>query len=346
MNKKLIAIMLSVALFVVTTLPVYGEDLKTSKFFLKNIVINGVEISNYNLLYPFVLYDDITYMPMTAEIGEICGFSAEFNTQNNVLKLRETTALRSNLLKQHPQNNGDDLTVTLLSDAIVLKMNNQSASFEMSYPLELDPLPMILINGIPYLPLRVLSSEAGLNWNLYYDPYFGICLSTKDGIPASTFFPKEQADYNRRLQSYILSNNEDIRPTLALDYVFLFLRAAKVNGLDIKLLMAIAQIESNFRYDAVSRSGARGIMQIMPKTGEYIGLTPDQLFDPKLNILYGAAYFKNQLSRFGDNLGLALSAYAMGSGAVSRGGYSRAYVEKIHGSSAKVNAYLNNTSTR
>ncbi|MCL2165201.1 MAG: lytic transglycosylase domain-containing protein [Oscillospiraceae bacterium] len=341
MNKKLIAIMLSVALFVVTALHVHGEDLKTGKFFLKNIVINGVEISNYNLLYPFVLYDDITYMPMTAEIGEICGFSAEFNTNNKVLKLRETAILRSNLLKQQPQNNGEDPPVTLMSDSIVLKMNNQNASFEMGYPMDLGPLSMIFVNGIPYMPLRALASEAGLNWNLYYDPYYGICISTKADTQAVTFFSQEQADYNRQLQSYIMSSNKAVRPTLALDYVFLFERASKVTGLDIKMLMAIAQIESNFRHDAVSRSGARGMMQLMPQTGKSLGLSPDQLLDPRLNIFYGAAYLKHQLSRFGDNIGLALSAYNMGSGAVSRGGYSRAYVEKVHGYTIKVDAYLN-----
>jgi hypothetical protein len=343
MNKKLITIILSMVLFVVTVLPVYGEDSKTGKFFLKNIVINGAEISNYNLSNPFVLYDDTTYMPMTTEIGEICGFKAEYNSDNKILKLYNAPVFKGNLSEQQPQSNGEDLTVAAILDVTTQAIITRNAQTCTVSALDLSLKPVIVVDGVPYLPLRVLAGESGLGWDLYYDPYYGICLSTINNVPAKEYFPQDLAAGNEKMQSYILSKNSTIRPTLALDYVFIFQRAAKVNDLDVKLIMAMAQGESNFRHDSVSRSGARGIMQIMPKTAALIGLTPDQLFDPKLNILYGSAYFKQHLVRFDSNIGLALSAYAMGSGAVNRGAYSRSYVEKINNLINKIETHLNGT---
>jgi soluble lytic murein transglycosylase-like protein len=94
--------------------------------------------------------------------------------------------------------------------------------------------------------------------------------------------------------------------------------------LDPLLVLAVIQVESGFQYSAVSPSGARGIMQIMPDTGkslakslgrEYglqpIAFRPESLDDPLLNIRLGIYYLHDLKKKFRD-LSLTLSAYNVG----------------------------------
>lgn len=55
-------------------------------------------------------------------------------------------------------------------------------------------------------------------------------------------------------------------------------------GIDWRLLSAIAHTESHFRPDAVSKRGAVGLMQIMPGIGEHFGIPPEELCEPHKNI--------------------------------------------------------------
>jgi soluble lytic murein transglycosylase len=88
--------------------------------------------------------------------------------------------------------------------------------------------------------------------------------------------------------------------------------------------LAIARQESLFDPLAYSRSGAIGVMQIMPRTGAYIakkvghaGYAPEQLFDPKLNYRFGSYYLHSLMKRF-KLFPLAAAAYNGGPGRVSR----------------------------
>lgn len=102
-----------------------------------------------------------------------------------------------------------------------------------------------------------------------------------------------------------------------------FERAAKAEGLDVKLLRAVAWTESRGRQQAVSPKGALGIMQLMPGTAEQLGVNP---FDPDANVHGGARYLAQQLARF-RSLPLALAAYNAGPGAVLRWGGIPPYAE-------------------
>jgi hypothetical protein len=91
--------------------------------------------------------------------------------------------------------------------------------------------------------------------------------------------------------------------------------AAVANGIDPLLLASLVHAESGFRPDAVSRCGAQGLTQLMPKTAQGMGVTDS--FDPQQNLDGGAHYIAIQLNRFG-RVDLALAAYNAGPGTVSR----------------------------
>lgn len=90
--------------------------------------------------------------------------------------------------------------------------------------------------------------------------------------------------------------------------------AARSTGLDSDLIRAVIRAESSFRTDAVSGKGAMGLMQLMPKTAEEMGVTNP--FDARQNVMGGSAYLKKLTNRFGD-LRLALAAYNTGQGRIA-----------------------------
>ena len=98
--------------------------------------------------------------------------------------------------------------------------------------------------------------------------------------------------------------------------------AARDNQVDPLLLHAIAHIESRHNPRAVSKAGARGVMQVMPATGKRFGVNnPEQgLFDASTNLRASAAYLRTLRSRYGDDLRLVLAAYNAGEGAVDKAG--------------------------
>ncbi|HVZ37383.1 MAG TPA: lytic transglycosylase domain-containing protein [Polyangiaceae bacterium] len=93
-------------------------------------------------------------------------------------------------------------------------------------------------------------------------------------------------------------------------------RAAVYYQLPSALLWAVIKVESNFRHRAVSRVGARGLMQLMPGTARSMGLR--DALDPDQNILGGAYYLRWLANRFAGDLYFTLAAYNAGPLAVAR----------------------------
>lgn len=92
-------------------------------------------------------------------------------------------------------------------------------------------------------------------------------------------------------------------------------REAHRNGLDPLLVAAVIQVESRFDPFAVSHVGARGLMQLMPPTAEWLleqDLRPVHLFNPVLNIELGTEYLARLMATFGGDLNRALIAYNAG----------------------------------
>ena len=101
--------------------------------------------------------------------------------------------------------------------------------------------------------------------------------------------------------------------------------AAQRHGVPEELVSAVIRVESGFNVRAVSRKGARGLMQLMPGTAAILGVRDS--FDPADNIDGGVRHLRGLLDRYGNNLPLALAAYNAGEGAVNAHGGIPPYPE-------------------
>ncbi|MET3633183.1 lytic transglycosylase domain-containing protein [Burkholderia sp. 572] len=87
---------------------------------------------------------------------------------------------------------------------------------------------------------------------------------------------------------------------------------------DHALLMAIIHVESRGNPHAVSHRGAKGLMQIMPRTGAHYGAW--DLFDQQQNITAGARYLRELTIEYGERLDLVIAAYNAGSSTIKKYG--------------------------
>jgi soluble lytic murein transglycosylase len=102
-------------------------------------------------------------------------------------------------------------------------------------------------------------------------------------------------------------------------------QAGKLARLPQDWILAVMRQESLFRKDAVSRADARGVMQMVPSTASAIARrwhlsspARDGLFDPSIAVPLGAAYLRELLDRYGEQLAVSLAAYNAGPAAVAR----------------------------
>ena len=107
----------------------------------------------------------------------------------------------------------------------------------------------------------------------------------------------------------------DTRLTAA-DLHQLLAKAGSEHNVDEDLLASVVKAESGGNARAVSHAGARGLMQLMPGTAQQLGVSNS--FAPDENVRGGTAYLDELLTRYHDNIVLALAAYNAGPEAVDR----------------------------
>ena len=129
-----------------------------------------------------------------------------------------------------------------------------------------------------------------------------------------------------------LATIETLNPTVA-ELHEMLAKAGVAHNIDVDLLASVVHAESGGQVRAISRTGAQGLMQLMPGTAAALGVT--NAFVPDENVEGGTKYLDQMLTRYHDNIALALAAYNAGPGAVDR--YhgvppfreTRAYVSRI-----------------
>lgn len=135
----------------------------------------------------------------------------------------------------------------------------------------------------------------------------------KNGVRHFTNVPSlDNVTYNIyiRESSSHRTNQPDADTSSSTRYDDLIAEASRRFGVNESLLKAIIKAESNFNPRAVSKKGAKGLMQLMPENIRAFNVSDP--FDPRENIMGGTRYIKRMISRFGGQLPLAIAAYNAG----------------------------------
>ncbi len=397
MGKKLMTACLSLVILLFSSNITYSEDYMTGTFFYRNVVVNGTDIVNYNLQYPFFIYNDNMYIPLSEDIGNVFGFTLNADKDRNVVEVIKTDSTKENLTNNWTKNQGQDIALKVWQDVevrfleetidkiskdmVVHTVGGNIDEFldwerEHAYDSQIEPeenvsnednsqikvekneinqdnsrtdfiieeidlgnLPVLTKGSYVFLPIKAFKNSEIFKWGTYFNQDFGVCISTETGVNPESFYREAEAIYNKGLTEYILKYNKIISPYEANKLVFYFKRAAKVNNIDEKIIMAMAHRESTFNHGAISRGGARGMMQLMPRTGSSFGMTLEQMLDAKLSINAGASLVRAGLDRFG-TIEKSLSSYNQGSSRVAKGRYSTRYANKILGTYNKMQEFL------
>lgn len=134
---------------------------------------------------------------------------------------------------------------------------------------------------------------------------------SKDTLAAAAMLASRvaPASWNRYLQS-----DDTVNKPTAFENVIQ--AASRKFGIEPALVKAVINTESSFNPQAVSRSGAKGLMQLMDGTGQAMGVVDP--FDPQQNIEGGTKYLSGLLMKYNGNPGTALAAYNAGSGRLDK----------------------------
>ncbi len=128
-------------------------------------------------------------------------------------------------------------------------------------------------------------------------------------------------DMNNRLSRFIDDPRERISLLKAVHY------EAKRANLEPELVLAVIQVESNFDRFAISNSGARGLMQVMPFWLDEINLSDKNLFKIRTNLRMGCTILRYYMDKESNNLGPALARY---NGSYGKTRYPRKVVNALN----------------
>jgi len=127
--------------------------------------------------------------------------------------------------------------------------------------------------------------------------------------------------------TYDLSYQASRKPLFGTAFDSLIEAAAKKENIDASFVSALIRAESNYEPRAISRKGARGLMQLMPATAKRLSVR--RPFDPASNVAGGVRYLRELVDRFGHQPELVLAAYNAGEQAVESYGGVPPYRETL-----------------
>jgi len=156
---------------------------------------------------------------------------------------------------------------------------------------------------------RYIDSKGTLHFtNVPVSSGYQVYLKEKSNHPSESYALKTTLDSNGS------PSPSTVSATTPYDnYIY---QASIKHGISFSLLKAVIKVESDFNPNAVSKKGAKGLMQIMPENMSALNINDP--FNPRENIMGGSWYLKTLLMQFDGKLPLALAAYNAGPTAVNK----------------------------
>jgi soluble lytic murein transglycosylase-like protein len=189
----------------------------------------------------------------------------------------------------------------------------------------------IILIALLVLPVRFASAQS-----CYYYFYY---TDSQQYIKAPTNMPKLGRFVDKQERDCTRSDGLKASKYLTRsEYESLAIKTGKKYSVDPDLILAVIKAESFFDTNAVSKKGAKGLMQVMDFNFASLGITDP--FNPKQNVDGGTKYLKELLDLYKGDLDLALAGYNAGRGAVEKHGGVPPYQETIK-YIAKVKRYFN-----
>lgn len=180
--------------------------------------------------------------------------------------------------------------------------------------------------------LATMPEETGIEIAPAYTVPQSMAATEATALP---FIAAEDTDMLRRkmstVSSYVQSYNRKLGSQEVAPIAEAIVQYSERYGVDYRLLTSLIAIESAFRRDAVSSSGAIGMGQLKPATAKWLGVVNP--YDPVDNIAGTARFLGWLVRKYNGNLEYALSAYYQGPGYVDRNGVSSVclpYLKKVN----------------
>jgi len=141
-------------------------------------------------------------------------------------------------------------------------------------------------------------------------------ISDRPPHPSRNYALVSQHDSLHKLGEGLASRKRIQAGSQAVSYDHYIKAASRKFNVDAALINAVIKVESNFNPNAISKSGATGLMQLMKQTAKQYKVR--NRFNPKQNIFGGAEYLSRLMSRYDNKLSLVLAAYNAGPTAVDK----------------------------
>jgi soluble lytic murein transglycosylase-like protein len=193
------------------------------------------------------------------------------------------------------------------------------------FPLRLFPLRKALLASLIPASLILLTLSALPTVHASTDPELKRLL--KDAIESDSGFDDRfdaqvwLLDMSRRLEKYVPDPKTRIEILKQVHY-----EATRVS-IEPELVLALIEVESHFNEYAISVSGARGLMQVMPFWLDEIGISDKNLFKIRTNLRMGCTILRYYMDMEPDDLGRALARY---NGSLGRTDYPNKVIEALH----------------
>ena len=161
-------------------------------------------------------------------------------------------------------------------------------------------------------------------------------VNSKDKKVAET---KPVSKYQKGLAAYIRGKNKNLSKEWSIKLAGYFIKSGKKNKIDPKVLMALAQRESNFRAKARSKYGYKGMMQCTSSFAKAYGYKASELYQADVSIEIAARYLRTMKNRH-ESYRKAIACYVCGSGAVAKGVHSREPGRSVMKTRDKIQRFL------